>query len=233
MCCRRSLAVSAVSSCDRSLEKRTYSAVLPGPPNLCAQQCPREQTARCFPLHAAVDKTHNGVGRSEGSEWSSFMTMLCVSDPPDTVTVASPEAKAVTKPFEDTIDVQSLGHRHIFRVEAPNSTLWIGAVADLDIAAAKARVVSLMQADPCEYLIFSQKTGHRWRSLEVSMPYASGETPGVGDYIKNQWERLGTVTRVHFAQHEEDLICIRWHDEGLKPLFSPAAEYMLVFRKAA
>jgi hypothetical protein len=113
--------------------------------------------------------------------------MLCVSDPPDTVTiiVASPEAKAVTKPFEDTIDVQSLGHRHIFRVEAPNSTLWIGAVADLDIAAAKARVVSLMQADPCEYLIFSQKTGHRWQSLEVSMPYASGETPGVGDYIVN------------------------------------------------
>ena len=47
----------------------------------------------------------------------------------------------------------------IFRVEAPNSMLWIGAVANLDIA--KARVVALMQAKPCEYLIFSQKTGHK------------------------------------------------------------------------
>jgi hypothetical protein len=65
------------------------------------------------------------------------------------------------------------------------------------------------------------------------MPYASGETLGVGDYIKSQWEQPGTGTRVHFAQDEEDLICIRWHDEGLKPLFSPAAEYMLVFRKTA
>jgi hypothetical protein len=26
------------------------------------------------------------------------------------------------------------------------------------------------------------------------MPYASGETPKVGDYVKNQWEQLGTVT---------------------------------------
>ena len=36
---------------------------------------------------------------------------------------------------------------------------WIEAVADLGIA--KARVAALMQAQPCEYLIFSQKTGHK------------------------------------------------------------------------
>jgi Trk K+ transport system NAD-binding subunit len=36
------------------------------------------------------------------------------------------------------------------------------------------------------------------------MPYATGETPEVGDYIKNQWEQPGTVTRVHFAQDEEE-----------------------------
>ena len=36
---------------------------------------------------------------------------------------------------------------------------WIEAVADLGIA--KARVAALMQANPCEYLIFSQKTGHK------------------------------------------------------------------------
>jgi hypothetical protein len=47
----------------------------------------------------------------------------------------------------------------IFRVETPNGMLWVGAVADLDVA--KARVVALMQAEPCEYLIFSQKTGHK------------------------------------------------------------------------
>ena len=51
------------------------------------------------------------------------------------------------------------------------------------------------------------------------MPYATGETPEVGDYVKNQWEQPGRVTRVHFAQDEEDLICIRWDDEGLKLLF--------------
>ena len=68
---------------------------------------------------------------------------------------------------------------------------------------------------------------------EETMPYVGGETPEVGDYIKNQWEQPGRVTRVHFAQDEEDLICIRWDDEGLKLLFSPASEYILVFRKAA
>ena len=47
------------------------------------------------------------------------------------------------------------------------------------------------------------------------MPYATGETPEVGDYVKNQWEQPVTVTRVHFVnfvQDEEDLICIRWDD---------------------
>lgn len=51
------------------------------------------------------------------------------------------------------------------------------------------------------------------------MPYATGETPEVGDYVKNQWEQPGRVTRVHFAQDEEDLICIRWDDEGLNFYF--------------
>ena len=40
-----------------------------------------------------------------------------------------------------------------------NEMLWIEAVADLGIA--KARVTALMQAKPCEYLIFSQKTGQK------------------------------------------------------------------------
>jgi len=47
----------------------------------------------------------------------------------------------------------------IFRVEAPNGMLWIEAVAELE--AATARVAALMQAEPAEYMIFSQKTGHK------------------------------------------------------------------------
>ena len=47
----------------------------------------------------------------------------------------------------------------IFRFDISNEMLWIEAVADLGIA--KARVTALMQAKPCEYLIFSQKTGQK------------------------------------------------------------------------
>ena len=57
----------------------------------------------------------------------------------------------------------------IFRVEAPNGMVWIGAAADLDIA--KARVVALIQAEPCEYLIFSQKTGRK-----ISIKPADGQS---------------------------------------------------------
>jgi hypothetical protein len=40
-----------------------------------------------------------------------------------------------------------------------NEMLWIEAVADLEIA--KARVAELMQTNPCEYLMFFQKTGYK------------------------------------------------------------------------
>ena len=64
------------------------------------------------------------------------------------------------------------------------------------------------------------------------MPYVGGETAEVGDYVKNQWEQPGTVTRVHFEQDEEERICIRWDDGGLELLFSPASEYSLVSRRS-
>jgi hypothetical protein len=47
----------------------------------------------------------------------------------------------------------------IFRFDISNEMLWIEAAADLRIA--KARVAALMQAKPCEYLIFSQETGNK------------------------------------------------------------------------
>ena len=47
----------------------------------------------------------------------------------------------------------------ILTFDISTEMLWIEAVADLGIA--KARVTALMQAKPCEYLMFSQKTGQK------------------------------------------------------------------------
>ena len=47
----------------------------------------------------------------------------------------------------------------ILTFDISTEMLWIEAVADPGIA--KARVTALMQAKPCEYLMFSQKTGQK------------------------------------------------------------------------
>ena len=52
------------------------------------------------------------------------------------------------------------------------------------------------------------------------MPYASGETPKVGDYVKNQWEQPGTVARVHAEQDEQERVCIMWKVGGMSLLSS-------------
>jgi hypothetical protein len=41
------------------------------------------------------------------------------------------------------------------------------------------------------------------------MPYASGETPELGDYVKNKWEQLGTVTAVNVASRGHEPVSIR------------------------
>jgi hypothetical protein len=64
----------------------------------------------------------------------------------------------------------------------------------------------------------------------VNMPYASGEIPDVGDYVKNQWEQPGTVIRVHSAQDGQERVTIRWGDGGIDLLFA-SAEYTLVSRR--
>jgi hypothetical protein len=66
----------------------------------------------------------------------------------------------------------------IFGSDICNEMLWIEAVADLEIA--KARVAELMQAKPCEYLIFSQKTGHK---ISIKPPMAIVR----GEYAIRQW----------------------------------------------
>jgi len=67
------------------------------------------------------------------------------------------------------------------------------------------------------------------------MPYAGGETPKVGDYVKNKWKQPGTVTAVHTAQVGQDHIDhidIRWDDGGINLLSASATEYALISRRS-
>jgi hypothetical protein len=50
------------------------------------------------------------------------------------------------------------------------------------------------------------------------MPYAGGEIPVLGDYVKNDLEQPGTVTRLRMASNGEDFVSIRW-DDGEMPLW--------------
>jgi hypothetical protein len=62
------------------------------------------------------------------------------------------------------------------------------------------------------------------------MPYATGQTPEVGDYVKNQWEQPGTVIRVSMTSTEDELVSIRWDDGGRNLLPTPATEFTLISR---
>ena len=58
------------------------------------------------------------------------------------------------------------------------------------------------------------------------MAYASGEVSRPGDHVKNQWGRLGIVTRAH-----GEYIDVRWDDGGIDLLSAPEAGFSLVSRK--
>jgi len=64
------------------------------------------------------------------------------------------------------------------------------------------------------------------------VPYASGEVPIVGDYVKNQWEQPGTVLGVCLAGGSSlyDHISVRWDDGGTDLPLTPALEFTLVSR---
>lgn len=62
------------------------------------------------------------------------------------------------------------------------------------------------------------------------MPYGGGETPAVGDYVKNQWEQPGMVTRVHAAQDGQERINVRWDDGGIELPVASAGEFTLISR---
>ncbi len=63
------------------------------------------------------------------------------------------------------------------------------------------------------------------------MPYAAGETPKVGDYVKNKWGQRGTVTAVHSAQVGQDHIDITWDDGGINLFSASATDYALISRR--
>lgn len=64
------------------------------------------------------------------------------------------------------------------------------------------------------------------------MPYATGEIPFSGDYVKNQFEKRGTVTKVRIEANQHDFVSIRWDDDGSDLPLTPAKEFTLISRKA-
>ena len=65
------------------------------------------------------------------------------------------------------------------------------------------------------------------------MPYASGETPKVGDYVKNKWEQPGTVREVHHVDGDlrhQDELTVRWDDGGAELVMGPAVDFTLISR---
>ena len=65
-----------------------------------------------------------------------------------------------------------------------------------------------------------------------TMPYATGEIPVPGDYVKNQFERTGTVTKVRIESDDHDFVSIRWDVGGVDSPLTPPKEFILISREA-
>jgi hypothetical protein len=65
-----------------------------------------------------------------------------------------------------------------------------------------------------------------------SLPYANGKIPVPGDYVKNQFEQPGTVTRVHFSHEGQDYIKVTPNDGSVDLPLAPAEEFTLISRQA-
>src|SRR5271169_2240340 len=68
--------------------------------------------------------------------------------------------------------------------------------------------------------------------MEIIMPYTSGETPEVGDYVKNKWEQPGTVTAVHSPMSGYEQVSIKWDDGGVDLPPTSAVEFTLLSRSS-
>jgi hypothetical protein len=63
------------------------------------------------------------------------------------------------------------------------------------------------------------------------MPYMTGETPTVGDYVKKEYEQPGMVTRIRAAHDGQEYINLKWDGGGVTLLSASAAEFTLLFRR--
>jgi hypothetical protein len=66
----------------------------------------------------------------------------------------------------------------IFKVDSSGAVAWIEAASELE--AARARVQQLMAVSPCEYLVFSQQTGH-----EIAIKPVSGDRDAPAHPVKS------------------------------------------------
>jgi hypothetical protein len=64
------------------------------------------------------------------------------------------------------------------------------------------------------------------------MPYAGGELPKLGDYVKNEYEQPGTVIRLHSAHDGKDQISVRWDDGALEAPLVSVEGFTLISRIA-
>jgi hypothetical protein len=55
--------------------------------------------------------------------------------------------------------------------------------------------------------------------------YANGETPVLGDYVKNDLEQPGTVARLRMASSGFDFVSIRWDGGGPDSPRTPAKDF--------
>src|SRR5580692_5274055 len=85
----------------------------------------------------------------------------------------------------------------IFKVDAPGGMLWIEAVAELEPA--KARVAALMQTTPCEYLISSQKTGHKISIKPLNLTHEVVYVPCKSCGSANQ-RKFSAEMAIHFPE---------------------------------
>jgi hypothetical protein len=59
-----------------------------------------------------------------------------------------------------------------------------------------------------------------------------GETPVLGDYVKNEFEQPDIVTRVREDSNGNEFVRIRCDDGALDSRLTPAKEFTLISRKA-
>jgi hypothetical protein len=67
---------------------------------------------------------------------------------------------------------------------------------------------------------------------EVTVQYANGETPVLGDYVKNDLEQPGTVARLRMVSSGDDFVSNGWDDGGPDSPLTPAKDFTLISRPA-